>query len=72
MVVLGLAVFLTFSSLVFVSGTLLNRGCHLLVVLVYAADMGIVATGYALAFTRFIRLFAARRRRPPSDHIRPH
>jgi len=56
MVVLGLAVFLTFSSLVFVSDLVEPRLSPYWWVLVYAADMGIVATGYALAFTRFIRL----------------
>jgi hypothetical protein len=56
MLVLGLAVFLTFSSLVFVSDLLEPRPSPYWWVLVYAADMGIVATGYALASTRFIRL----------------
>jgi hypothetical protein len=56
MVVLGLAVFLTFSSLVFVSDLVEPRPSPYWWVLVYAADMGIVATGYALASIRFIRL----------------
>jgi hypothetical protein len=56
MVTLGLAVFLTFSSLVFVSDLVEPRPSPYWWVLVYAADMGIVATGYALASTRFIRL----------------
>ncbi|MGA7768342.1 MAG: PP2C family protein-serine/threonine phosphatase [Candidatus Sulfotelmatobacter sp.] len=56
MVALGVAVFLTFSSLVFVSDLVEPRPSPYWWVLVYAADMGIVATGYALASTRFIRL----------------
>jgi hypothetical protein len=56
MVTLGLAVFLTFSSLIFVSDLVKPRPSPYWWVLVYAADMGIVATGYALAITRFIRL----------------
>jgi Stage II sporulation protein E (SpoIIE) len=56
MVTLGLAVFLTFSSLIFVSDLVKPRPSPYWWVLVYAADMGIVATGYALAFTRFIPL----------------
>jgi hypothetical protein len=53
---LGLAVFLTFSSLAFLSDLAEPRPSPYWWVLVYAADTGIVAAGYGLASTRFIRL----------------
>ena len=53
---LALAVFLTFSSLAFVSDLAEPRPAPFWWVLIYAADTGIVAVGYALASTRFIRL----------------
>jgi hypothetical protein len=54
---LGLAVFLTFSSLAFVSDLAEPRPSPYWWVLVYAANTGIVAAGYALTSTRFVRLF---------------
>jgi hypothetical protein len=56
MLTLGLAIFLTFSSLIFVSDLVKPRPSPYGWVLIYAADMGLVATGYALALTRFLRL----------------
>ncbi len=56
MVTLCLAAFLIFSSLAFVSDLAQPRPSPYWWVLANAADWGIVATGYALATTRFLRL----------------
>jgi serine phosphatase RsbU (regulator of sigma subunit) len=52
--VLALAVFLTFSSIAFVSDLAEPRPSAFWWVLVYAADTGIVAAAYALTATRFL------------------
>ena len=54
-ITLGLAVFLTFSSLAFVSDLAQPRPSPYWWVLVYAANTGIVAAAYAMASTRFVR-----------------
>lgn len=51
---LGVAVFLTFSSVAFVSDLAEPRPSPYWWVLVYAADTGVVAAGYALASSRFL------------------
>jgi len=53
--ILGLAVFLTFSSVAFVSDLAEPRPSPYWWVLVYAGNTGIVATAYALTGTRFLR-----------------
>lgn len=55
MATLSLAAFLTFSSLAFVSDLAEPRPFPYWWVLVYAVDTGIVAAGYALTSSRFIR-----------------
>lgn len=54
-VTLGLAVFVSFSSLAFVSDLGEPRPSPFWWVLVYAANTGIVAAAYALTATRFVR-----------------
>jgi sigma-B regulation protein RsbU (phosphoserine phosphatase) len=58
MMALLLAVFLTFSSIAFVSDPGEPRPSPFWWVLVYAADTGIVAVGYALVSTRYVRFWA--------------
>ena len=56
LVILALAVFLTFSSIAFVSDLAEPRPSPYWWVLVYAADAGVVAVAYALGSTRSVRL----------------
>src|SRR5215471_20464281 len=56
MSILLAAVFLTFSSVAFVSDLAEPRPSPYWWVLVYAADTGVVAAAYALTCTRFLRL----------------
>jgi hypothetical protein len=58
MVALLFAVFLTFSSIAFVSDLAEPRPSPYWWVLVYAANTGIIAVGYALISTRCVRLWA--------------
>src|SRR5260370_1828874 len=55
MATLALAVFLTFSSLAFVSDLAEPRPAPYWWVLVYGANTGLVAIGYTLVSTRYIR-----------------
>src|SRR5215469_699356 len=54
--ILALAVFLTFSSIAFVSDLAEPRPSPYWWVIVYAAGTGIVAVGYTIAATRSIRM----------------
>jgi hypothetical protein len=56
MTILALAVFVTFSSIAFVSDLAVPRPSPYWWVVIYAADSGIVGAAYALASSRFIRL----------------
>ncbi|HKF04137.1 MAG TPA: hypothetical protein VKB49_17580, partial [Candidatus Sulfotelmatobacter sp.] len=55
MSILLAAVFLTFSSVAFVSDLAEPRPSPYWWVMVYAANTGVVAVGYALISTRFVR-----------------